>query len=258
MARWMSPDPSLLTHADRRNPQSLNLYTYVGNNPLSRVDLDGLCIKGFQWACNLGQSISNAVQGYGFHTDDTVDNNVENTRQNLRALGVSTEGWTYKQILQAATKPKRHEPDPTITYATDAFGLAGIFVKVPLGVSGAVATTNAINDRSNKSNAFFQLFGLWEPAATPMGITGAFADSIDYCSQNCTGSPTDTWKNDAPFLDSPEDHDGGLPPAERRTASIRFIRPACISCENACSSTGVQVCIFSPSRFAGAASKPAQ
>jgi RHS repeat-associated protein len=51
MGRWISPDPSLLAHADRRNPQSLNLYNYVGNNPLSRVDLDGLCWKGFLWAC---------------------------------------------------------------------------------------------------------------------------------------------------------------------------------------------------------------
>jgi RHS repeat-associated protein len=42
MGRWMSPDPSGLTHADLGNPQSLNLYNYVGNNPLSRTDLDGL------------------------------------------------------------------------------------------------------------------------------------------------------------------------------------------------------------------------
>jgi len=34
MGRWMSPDPSGLYYADPTNPQSLNLYAYVLNNPL--------------------------------------------------------------------------------------------------------------------------------------------------------------------------------------------------------------------------------
>jgi len=42
MGRFMSPDPSALTFADPLNPQSLNLYAYVNNNPLSFVDPTGL------------------------------------------------------------------------------------------------------------------------------------------------------------------------------------------------------------------------
>ena len=45
MGRWMSPDWSAkeepVPYAKLDNPQSLNLYAYVGNNPLSRVDPDG-------------------------------------------------------------------------------------------------------------------------------------------------------------------------------------------------------------------------
>jgi len=37
----MSPDPSGLAYADPANPQSLNLYSYVLNNPLVNVDPDG-------------------------------------------------------------------------------------------------------------------------------------------------------------------------------------------------------------------------
>lgn len=59
MGRWLSPDPSGLSHADLGNPQSLNLYNYVGNRPLTVADLDGLCWKGFQWACDLGNDIKN-------------------------------------------------------------------------------------------------------------------------------------------------------------------------------------------------------
>ena len=40
--RWFVPDPSGLTAVDITNPQSLNRYAYVGNNPLSNVDPLGL------------------------------------------------------------------------------------------------------------------------------------------------------------------------------------------------------------------------
>jgi len=45
MGRFMSPDwsapPSPVPYADLMNPQSLNLYSYVLNNPLSKDDPDG-------------------------------------------------------------------------------------------------------------------------------------------------------------------------------------------------------------------------
>jgi RHS repeat-associated protein len=45
MGRFMSPDWSAkaepVPYAKLDNPQSLNLYSYVMNNPLSRVDADG-------------------------------------------------------------------------------------------------------------------------------------------------------------------------------------------------------------------------
>jgi RHS repeat-associated protein len=44
-ARWMTPDwssdPEAVPYADLTDPQSLNLYSYVGNNPLSSSDSDG-------------------------------------------------------------------------------------------------------------------------------------------------------------------------------------------------------------------------
>ncbi len=45
LGRWMTPDWSArqdpIPYADLRNPQSLNLYAYVGNNPVTRLDPDG-------------------------------------------------------------------------------------------------------------------------------------------------------------------------------------------------------------------------
>jgi RHS repeat-associated protein len=45
--RWMSPDwssaPEPIPYGDLSDPQTLNLYGYVRNNPLGRADLDGHC-----------------------------------------------------------------------------------------------------------------------------------------------------------------------------------------------------------------------
>jgi RHS repeat-associated protein len=44
--RFLTPDPSGLSYADPNNPQSLNLYAYVRNNPLRFVDPSGMdCIQ---------------------------------------------------------------------------------------------------------------------------------------------------------------------------------------------------------------------
>jgi RHS repeat-associated protein len=42
IGRFMSPDPSGLTYADPANPQSLNLYSYVQNNPLKFINPRGM------------------------------------------------------------------------------------------------------------------------------------------------------------------------------------------------------------------------
>ena len=42
MGRWLMPDPSGLSYSDPRDPQSLNLYAYVGNHALTYVDPYGL------------------------------------------------------------------------------------------------------------------------------------------------------------------------------------------------------------------------
>jgi RHS repeat-associated protein len=75
MGRWMSPDwasgAEAVPYADFTNPQSLNLYEYVGNNPLARVDADGhgcddpaLC-AAIRDAVSSGGSIQDGWDAYG-------------------------------------------------------------------------------------------------------------------------------------------------------------------------------------------------
>ena len=56
MGRFLSPDWSAkaepVPYARLANPQSLNLYDYVLNNPLGHVDPDGHTCKAGDWGCN--------------------------------------------------------------------------------------------------------------------------------------------------------------------------------------------------------------
>ena len=70
MGRFLSPDWSAkaepVPYAKLDNPQSLNLYAYVGNNPLSRVDPDGhVTCTGNKESCaqiKLGYDLVKAAQ----------------------------------------------------------------------------------------------------------------------------------------------------------------------------------------------------
>src|SRR5207249_4170835 len=56
-SRWLSADwsavPAPVPYANLTNPQTLNLYAMVADDPESFADLDGHCWKGFQSFCNL-------------------------------------------------------------------------------------------------------------------------------------------------------------------------------------------------------------
>jgi RHS repeat-associated protein len=66
MGRWMSPDwadkPEAVPYSDLANPQSLNLYGYVNNNPLSKADPDGHCPPCEQV---FEQDVAPALEQYG-------------------------------------------------------------------------------------------------------------------------------------------------------------------------------------------------
>lgn len=57
MGRFLSPDwgakEEPVPYAEMDDPQSLNLYAYVRNNPLARIDADGHCPVCVAWAAEV-------------------------------------------------------------------------------------------------------------------------------------------------------------------------------------------------------------
>jgi RHS repeat-associated protein len=102
MGHWMSPDWSAkeepVPYAKLDNPQSLNLYSYVHNNPLSNVDIDG---HSPDW----WQKLRNKVEGHGWYTD--ADLRVDATQ---RADGTwhADQSITVSEAPIAARQQNRH------------------------------------------------------------------------------------------------------------------------------------------------------
>lgn len=103
LGRFMTPDwaakATTVPYADFGNPQSLNLYAYVGNNPMSRVDTDGhdcLTIGQYTIACwnrSAFQSIRDAEDAHeAKHREDSKN-------------GVDEPGWKKEQRGYAAEIP---------------------------------------------------------------------------------------------------------------------------------------------------------
>ena len=81
LGRFMTPDWSniltAVSYASVDDPQTLNLYSYVRNNPTTLTDPDGHCWDGFQHFCNW-------VTGYGWRSDAQVEQAVHDARKYLR------------------------------------------------------------------------------------------------------------------------------------------------------------------------------
>lgn len=87
MGRWVTPDwsarPSAAQYADLGNPQSLNLYAYVNNNPVTHVDADGHAVEA---ANNFAQGME--MQGDSSASDELDGLDAEDSAgQNADAEG---------------------------------------------------------------------------------------------------------------------------------------------------------------------------
>jgi hypothetical protein len=207
MGRFMSPDWSAkedpVPYAQLNDPQSLNLYSYVRNNPLSRIDADGHCWP--QFLCNFVTEVKNKV----FHGEFTTDTTGAKIRQLDRQ-----EAKDRQQSLtrEEGQRPEPHEPNQVVTDTTDAAGLFGIVApkltkRLHLGPLSAGAAI--LNDPKNKTNVMTNVLGIIEGFDGPMAITGAFNDFLDYGANNGSGNVSPKAYNNDQLTPQLPTQDGG-------------------------------------------------
>jgi len=130
MGRFMSPDfnntgddPQPIPYADLEGPQSLNLYSYVGNNPLYRRDADGHSYVVYDGSANTLTLYSGTGERLGVYP---ADNNVDSHS----SLGKLPDG-TYPVLDQNSPNMHGDAVDPSDSNLQDSedgeFGPGGIF-----------------------------------------------------------------------------------------------------------------------------------
>ncbi len=138
LGRWMSPDPYSGSY-DLSNPQSLNRYSYVQNNPLESIDPSGemkasYCIEYDSGACPNGGGGGGGYtvdEGYTFGSGwDPFGSFVTINTPEAGTAYSSTESWENA----VSNDPHNLASNGTIysdgtasgTYSTTFFGLTGI------------------------------------------------------------------------------------------------------------------------------------
>jgi RHS repeat-associated protein len=139
LGRFMTPDwsvkPVTVPYAKFGDPQSLNLYSYVENGPVNRIDPDGHiwnipgqpgspgCVNGDTSGCGMGR-LGLGEQQYAAMVELTED-------AWAAAQAASTAPAQNKQKLEAKTgktnEPNRHEP--TLWQLTDKSKSGGYVVQ---------------------------------------------------------------------------------------------------------------------------------
>jgi RHS repeat-associated protein len=105
MGRFMTSDSA--RYSGLTDPQSLNLYSYVGNHPTFLIDPDGRCWQWAQKLCdaahNVGQRFDNLFHGEGFRTDRGVEDNAhrhnaERRQQEVNGSAAGRLGQRYGEF----------------------------------------------------------------------------------------------------------------------------------------------------------------
>jgi RHS repeat-associated protein len=163
MGRWMSPDWAAkaepVPYAKLDDPQSLNLYSYVGNNPLSRADADG-----HDW---LGELISYIAVHVA-----TTGTGIASTRAGYNAAAKQATSPAARDALKTEYRGK----GPALGRA-----LADTASKDPARIAARAAKTDAelaatVGKTSSGANAFAETAGVVGKGAAGLAVGVAVYD----------------------------------------------------------------------------------
>jgi RHS repeat-associated protein len=175
--RFMTPDPGNVG-SDPRDPQSWNAYSYVGNNPLGRIDADGLdydvCVddgNGGQKCTYVAndKSFQNALQNPGAGISVSGDNN-RGTIYGTDGNGNQVQVGSYQHFAGPGEEGAQEEPG-------FLFGIISLF-RPGLGGASAGTAASSVWDLgwSARGGAIEQTLGANLPRTFP--VIDAFENGV--------------------------------------------------------------------------------
>jgi hypothetical protein len=177
MGRFMSPDPSGLYYADPTNPQSLNLYAYALNNPLSYIDPTGLdCV----YLNNAGTDVDRDANGNVTGIDTNSNSGECGQNGGYWVDGTFTSGTVYTNnndvSLTGHTTDSSGNQTSTDAFYTSATSPMGSYLLTSWGYTGLIGTVNLSQLYRNKPGVNF--IGPQNPIDVAAGCIGSGAVGV--------------------------------------------------------------------------------
>ncbi|MBO0720793.1 MAG: RHS repeat-associated core domain-containing protein, partial [Blastocatellia bacterium] len=136
LGRFMTPDwaakPTAVPYAVFGDPQSLNLYSYVRNNPLSKADPDGHCSSPKVGKGEVGVCIDLYIQAKRINVVGLGDN---------RGPAANDPKATYRVELQLVADPKKGTVSVVKDDAGESKALGGLISKKGTSTTSPIAPT---------------------------------------------------------------------------------------------------------------------
>jgi len=158
LGRWMSPDPSGERYANLKNPQTLNTYAYVANNPLKYTDLLGLeaCDDG---GCD-GDDDDDCTLCDAIIPDDTSDGN----------------GGDYTIVVPGDTVVVTADPDPDIDPDPLPYEEVDLIPEPPSGGASKTLSPTQLSTRFEKAKSLVDnCLGIFSKKITSGYVVGGFS-----------------------------------------------------------------------------------
>jgi RHS repeat-associated protein len=165
LGRFVTPDwsakPVTVPYVELGDPQSLNQYAYVRNNPLSKNDPDGHC--GTPSGLGPGQ-VGICVASY-------ISSNTVGVIGRGDGRGPNGQGGTSRIETRLVVDPSQH----TATKTNETINRSGILIK-DVGPQGKGGSTVSSTQTDKEGNTYFQVS---QDAHSSYSMGGAVLGSID-------------------------------------------------------------------------------
>ena len=189
LGRFTSIDPKPITNKTLVNPQDLNSYAYVVNNPLSNIDPDGkdwrkalsdvVNAVHVKFSGGLGAATKEEAMGFGRKASAQVKSTLDVSLSQGVKLSASAEAGAAGKVLGAEVGPQVSKPlgattmDPQGHVTGEVGGPAeGSLVKLPSGTSSSSnGKTSELTIAGFEENIVVPVDGIPVPTPLTVGVS---------------------------------------------------------------------------------------